>query len=178
MMAMDETILETERLRLVMWGQDDLPLLHHLHSTIETTRYHGGAAPWSLEKCEERLARWREEYARDGTTKFKLMARSDGRFVGRAGFSFYGGERPDFEMGYALLEQEWGKGYATEIGIALRDWFFRKAFADRFIAFTHPDNVASQNVLAKIGMRPCEPMTIDGFVCPTFEYEGARRSPV
>lgn len=166
----EEVIFETERLKVAMWAPGDVALVHKLHSTIETTRYLTGSAPWSLEKCEERLSRWVEDHHRYGTTKYKLLSRDDDRFLGRAGFSFFGGERPDFELGYSLCQTDWGKGYATEIGMAFRDWFFDRKIANKFIAFTHPNNVASQNVLTKIGMRLCQPMTIEGLVCPTFEY--------
>ena len=48
-------------------------------------------------------------------------------------------------------------------------WFLGKGFSDRSIAFTHPENFASQHVLRKAGMREIEPRLIDGFVAPTFE---------
>ncbi|WP_412674264.1 GNAT family N-acetyltransferase [Agrobacterium rubi] len=83
---------------------------------------------------------------------------------------------PDFELGYSLSQNEWGQGYATEIASALRDWFFDQNLASKFVAFTHPDNAASQNVLTKIGMRCRMPMIIDGLECPTFEYSAQMRS--
>ena len=165
----DRTILETPRFRLVMWEEGDAGLIRELHATIETTRYLSGAAPWSLEKAEERLKSWFAEQARDGVTKYKILARDDGRFIGRAGFSLFGGESGEFELGYSLRQEEWGKGCATEVAGSLADWFFEKRFAPRFIAFTHPENAASQRVLRKIGMRDRAPLTIDGLVCPTFE---------
>ncbi|CCM75776.1 hypothetical protein BN77_2952 [Rhizobium mesoamericanum STM3625] len=82
---MRQVILETQRLVAVMWEPDDAGLIQELHSTIETTRYLSGAAPWSREKAEERLRSWFGEQARDGTTKYKILSRDDGRFVGRAG---------------------------------------------------------------------------------------------
>lgn len=54
--------------------------------------------------------------------------------------------------------------------MALRNWFFDRKIADKFIAFTHPHNIGSQNVLTKIGMRSRQPMTVEGLICPTFEY--------
>ena len=49
---MTETvILETPRLRLVMWDTDDAGLILHLHSTIGTTRYMSGGAPWTRERA-------------------------------------------------------------------------------------------------------------------------------
>ena len=173
---MTQVILETPRLVAVMWEPGDAGLIQELHSTIETTRYLSGAAPWSREKAEERLHTWFGEQARDGTTKYKILSRDDGRFVGRAGFSLFGGDRQDFELGYSLRQREWGKGYATEIASGLRDWFFRRNLAQQFIAFTHPDNAASRHVLTKIGMRSRMPMIIDGLSCPTFEMTAGMRS--
>ena len=173
---MQRAILGTPRLVAVMWEPDDAGLIHELHSTIETTRYLSGAAPWSREKAEERLRNWFGEQERDGATKYKILSRDDGRFIGSAGFSLLGGERQDFELGYSLRFQEWGKGYATEIAGELAEWFFERNFAQQFIAFTHPDNAASQHVLTKIGMRSRMPMIIDGLACPTFELTAGMRT--
>jgi len=119
---MQRAILGTPRLVAVMWEPDDAGLIHELHSMIETTRYLSGAAPWSREKAEERLRNWFGEQERDGATKYKILSRDDGRFIGRAGFSLLGRERQDFELGYSLRFQEWGKGYATEIAGELAKW--------------------------------------------------------
>lgn len=170
-----DVILETPRLKLVMWQRDDAELVHSLHSTVETTRYLSDGEVWSLEKSQARLANWIEEHSRDGTTKYKLIALEDSRFLGRAGFSLFGNGRPDFELGYSLRHEEWGKGYATEIGCALREWFFAKNLGKRFIGFTHPENVVSQNVLKKIDMRSRTPMIVDGLECPTFEFTAGMR---
>ncbi|RUM25521.1 N-acetyltransferase [Rhizobium vallis] len=170
---MSETvILKTPRLSLVIWGEDDAWLVQELHSTMATTRYLSGQAPWSLEKAEKRLQGWLEEQARDGTTKYKIIA-DDGRFVGRAGISKFGNEQ--FELGYSLREREWGKGYATEAASALKEWFFERGFAPDFIAFTHPENIASQRVLKKIGMRERMPILIDGVLRTAFEITADTR---
>ncbi len=163
---MADIILETPRLRLVTWEADDTGLVQALHSSVDTTQYLSGAAPWSRERAQERLQKWLDEDERDGTTKYKLLRRQDGVFVGRAGFSLLG---QTYELGYSLCREAWGNGYATEIARALAQWFFEKDFSDRFTAFTHPDNVASQHVLTKIGMLPCASVIIDDILCPTFE---------
>ncbi len=165
---MAEIILETPRLQLVMWDTEDAELVQGLHSSFDTTRYLSGAAPWSREKAEERLQNWFEERRRDSITKYKLLRREDGAFVGRAGFSLLD-RTGQYELGYSMCREAWGNGYATEIAGALAGWFFEKDFSDRFTAFTHPDNLASQRVLTKIGMLPCAPVIIDDILCPTFE---------
>lgn len=172
-MMSETAILGTPRLSLVMWDDDDAGLVQQLHSTMATTRYLSGRAPWSLEKAEERLRGWFQEQARDGTTKYKMLA-EDGRFVGRAGISKFKNEQ--FELGYSLREEEWGKGYATEAASALTEWFFERGIAPDLIAFTHPENIASQRVLRKIGMRERAPILIDGVLGTAFELTTEMRS--
>ncbi|WP_434713403.1 GNAT family N-acetyltransferase [Rhizobium sp. YTUHZ045] len=166
-------ILQTTRLRFVMWGEGDAGLLRQLHSTMATTRYLPGNAPWSLEKAEQRLRGWFAEQARDGTTKYKLLA-ADGSFIGRAGISRFGSD--EFELGYSLREEAWGEGLATEAASALASWFFTRELASGLIAFTHPENVASQRVLRKIGMRERAPILIDGMLDTAFEMTADMRS--
>ena len=165
-------ILKTPRLRIVMWDEGDAALVQQLHSTMATTRYFPGSAPWSPEKAAERLRGWFEEQARDGTTKYKIVA-EDGCFVGRAGISRFGSEQ--FELGYSLIEEVWGQGLATEAASALADWFFERGLASGFIAFTHPENIASQRVLRKIGMRERAPILIDGVLDMAFEMTADMR---
>ncbi|MBY3217909.1 GNAT family N-acetyltransferase [Rhizobium laguerreae] len=171
-MTEQRVILKTPRLTVVMWGEGDAILVQQLHSTMATTRYLSGNAPWSLQKAEERLRGWFEEQARDGTTKYKLLA-EDGRFLGRAGISKFSSEQ--FELGHSLREEAWGKGLATEAASALADWFFERKFASGFIAFTHPENTASQRVLRKIGMRERAPILIDGVPDTAFELTAEMR---
>lgn len=57
----------------------------------------------------------------------------------------------DYHIGYALLPNEWGKGYATELlktGVA---YFFNNFDKQQLFAITQPENIASEKVLAKVG---------------------------
>ena len=80
----------------------------------------------------------------------KILERSDGRFIGRAGISFYV-SADLFGLGFAVVEEEWGKGYGTEIARALVKWFFAKN-GRRLLSSAHFENAASIRVLEKIGM--------------------------
>jgi ribosomal-protein-alanine N-acetyltransferase len=148
-----QDLLVTPRLRLRMWETGDAPLVKMLHADAETNRFLSHASdPWSDKKVARRLAGWADEFAADGLTKFKLLRRSDGGFLGRAGFSRLA-ETGEFELGYSILRSEWGKGYASEIASALALLFFTLGKADHFVAFAHVENIASQKVLEKAGMR-------------------------
>ena len=58
------------------------------------------------------------------------------------------------EIGYGVLEEYQGQGYATEaVGVAV-NWALRQSGVTRVEAETEPDNRASQRVLEKCGFLP------------------------
>lgn len=57
----------------------------------------------------------------------------------------------DYHIGYALLPDEWGKGYATELLKAGVAYFFNNFSNQQLFAITQPENIASEKVLAKVG---------------------------
>ena len=59
----------------------------------------------------------------------------------------------DFELGFALREDSWGKGYATEIGAAQIAYGFKNFDVRRLLGLAHPQNIASLRALEKIGMK-------------------------
>ncbi|MDB5550696.1 MAG: hypothetical protein JWL86_680 [Rhizobium sp.] len=152
-------ILITERLVLSEWEPGDAENLVALHATPDSARYVSTGEPWTLDYADGRIAGWRTDLARDGMSKLRLSARDDGRFIGRAGFS-YMQERGVFELGYSIMPTEWGKGYATEIAKGLADWFFANRPEPRFVAFAYAENEASIQVMQKIGMTEIEPREI------------------
>lgn len=83
-----------------------------------------------------------------------LCARETGFFVGFAGLLLcrYLYE-DDFELGFALQEDSWGKGYATEIGTAQLEYGFKNFDVPRLLGLAHPQNIASLLALERIGMK-------------------------
>ena len=58
------------------------------------------------------------------------------------------------EIGYGLLQEYWGKGYATEAVKAMIEWAFRQPGVKAIEAETEANNIASQRVLQKAGFVP------------------------
>lgn len=145
-------ILRTERLSVRLWEPGDAPLVKALHGDAEVNRYvMKSVEPWSEAYARQRVASWRKQFQRHGTTKLKLVRRNDETFVGRAGFAPF--ETGEYELGYMIARDEWGRGYASEAATALIRWFFQSGKADHFIAFAHQDNDRSRRVLERLGMR-------------------------
>lgn len=160
-----ETLLATERLRLQSWRPGQVDDLIGLHGDAQVARYISATgAPWSEEQARKSLAIWIDEFARHRMGKLRLIRKSDGVLVGRAGFSLYP-PTGEPELGFALFPQFWGQGYATEAAEALRDWLFRETAWDHCIGIVDVRNTASQAVLRRIGMQPTHVQTAVGLEC-------------
>lgn len=59
----------------------------------------------------------------------------------------------EIQLGYALLKDHWGKGYATESTLAGRQYAFDVIKLPQIVAITEPENTASQNVLLRSGFK-------------------------
>jgi anhydro-N-acetylmuramic acid kinase len=147
--------LTTARLALHEWEPGDAEHVAALHSSLESSRYVSTGGVWSADYAAERISGWMADLERRGVTKLKILARDDGRFIGRAGFTLME-EQSVFELGYAIMQEEWGKGFATEISEGLARWFFANRPEPRFVAFAYAENEASIKVMLKMGMTEIE----------------------
>ena len=59
----------------------------------------------------------------------------------------------DIEIGYRYFKNYWGKGYATEMSMALVDYGFNQLNLEKLVGVAMPGNKASLRVLEKIGMK-------------------------
>jgi RimJ/RimL family protein N-acetyltransferase len=115
----------------------------------------------------EEAVRWVETDQRrwtlDGFGKFAVVRRTDGRLIGRVGLSAWDpetwahssraeiGPHAEIELGWTLLRDAWGAGYATEAAQAVRDWALDELALARLISLIHPDNARSQRVARRLG---------------------------
>ena len=94
------------------------------------------------------------------------IARKDGVPVGDLCFK---GFNPDgsVEIGYGILEEHRGRGYATEAVSAAVGWALSQEGVSRVEAETGQENRASQRILEKCGFRPTGTLGEEGprFVC-------------
>jgi RimJ/RimL family protein N-acetyltransferase len=144
--------LETLRLELREFVAADFADLYRLDSDPRVMRYIGDGRPSSRETVASTLGkviRYPTLYPDLGI--WRAARRDTGAFVGWFSLK-YAGRSPDVEIGYRLLPQAWGNGYATEGATALLAYGFDDVGLDRIIGITHPANGASQRVLAKAGL--------------------------
>jgi RimJ/RimL family protein N-acetyltransferase len=117
---------------------------------------------------EDGIAGWRT----GGSWPFVLeTASADRRVVGQAGLMIFdtrgwtpstrasAGSHAQLELGWALIREHWGRGYATEAAAAIRDWAYERRPDDRLVSLITPDNVRSQRVAERLGAIPTETVT-------------------
>ena len=144
--------LETLRLELRDFVPEDVADLHRLDSDPRVMKYVNRGRPATREETAaaiRRIVRYPRLYPDLGI--WYATRRDTGAFIGWFSLK-YAGKSPDVEIGYRLLHDAWGHGYATEGATALLDFGFDELRLHRIIGVTDPGNEASQRVLRKIGM--------------------------
>jgi [ribosomal protein S5]-alanine N-acetyltransferase len=142
--------LVTERLELRAFEPDDLEALHAIYGDPEVTRFIP-AYP-TLEHTRRALDIHVRE-ARAGNPAFwALIERKSGELIGDAGVGLIEGIGPEYELGYTLGPQWWGRGYATEAARAVLKYAIGPLALPKLLALVRPANAASINVIEKIGM--------------------------
>ena len=140
---------------------------------------------WELHR-DEGIARWyplsREQALRfaermesswtRGVGKWLAYEESTGAFVGRGGPSWAVVDGAEcVEIGWALRQEVWGRGYATEIGRAGLDHAFWFLGVEEVVAFTEVHNVRSRAVMERLGMRYVRQILRPGFVAGSSEMQ-------
>lgn len=160
-------VVQTDRLRLMPFSEEDLPALVALHADPEVNRFLA-PGPVALQPGDvrDRLDRYLEDNQRHKITGWKLET-LDGVLIGRAGFSKL--KDPEgYELGYVLQRNAWGAGYATEIACALVAWFFEETAEPQLFATAEEAHDASIRVLQKAGLHLWQDREIDGVACRIF----------
>lgn len=140
--------LETERLILRVPQKQDFEAWCAWTADEEAMRHLGGVAPPALawRHMTTQVGSW----AINGFAMFSVIEKSTGRWVGRLG-PWQPHDWPGTEVGWGLIRDVWGKGYATEGATAAIDWAFDNLGWTEVIHTIAPENVNSQGVAKRLG---------------------------
>ncbi|HMK86328.1 MAG TPA: GNAT family protein [Steroidobacteraceae bacterium] len=144
--------LRTARLNLREFARTDFEAVLAYSADPRVTRYllFGPRDEQSTAEYLKGLLASQHEVPR---TRFELAVEesASGRVIGACDLSLV--EPAVVDLGYMLAAPDWGKGYATEVALALVDAAFCDLRAERVISTVDVNNKASIRVLEKIGMR-------------------------
>jgi RimJ/RimL family protein N-acetyltransferase len=146
------TVISTSRLRLREYVPADVDERAAMFADKQTMRYYPRI------KSRDETVGWIEwnlgSYGKHGFGLWVVELKSTGEFLGECGLVVQevDGSR-EIELGYSIKRSHWGKGFAPEASIAVRDHAFEFLGLRRLISIIHPDNTRSQAVARKVGMR-------------------------
>tara|TARA_R110002050_G_scaffold204327_1_gene339612 strand:- start:102524 stop:103885 length:1362 start_codon:yes stop_codon:yes gene_type:complete len=111
-------------------------------------------------KTDEELAvEWIDKqinrYNNEGLGLLALVDKNTNQLVGTCGImARVINNQHEMEIGYSIKPEFWGKGYATEAAIEMREFGMKNKMANRFISIIHEENVDSMKVATKNQMLP------------------------
>lgn len=145
--------LQTPRLRLRAWRDEDLPLFAELNADDEVTRYLLGPLP--RPQSDALVGRITEHFLREGFGFWAVEAPGVASFIGMVGLgipSYTAPFTPCVEVGWRLARKHWGQGFATEAAQAALEFGFESLDLPEIVALTVPGNARSRAVMSKLGM--------------------------
>ncbi len=159
MYAHDESMLflETERLRLRPFREEDHALILRISADPATTKYlyywgRMGSTPESdaARYLDYAMDSWRESPVR--AREYCVELKETGEALGQGSLEWVKEENGAVELGWILLPEHRGRGYATEMGRELMRAAFETMGAQRVIAHCDDRNAPSYRVMERLGM--------------------------
>ncbi len=151
---MEHIPIKTERLLLRDYVSEDWQAVHEYASDFDSVQYLDWG-PNTVAESQEFIDRVLELSQNNPRPGFELavVLLEQNKLVGGASIYISNEKYREGWIGYRLGKPFWGKGFATEIADSLLKFGFRQLGLHRIFATAHPDNVASANILRKIGMK-------------------------
>ncbi|HOZ26355.1 MAG TPA: GNAT family N-acetyltransferase [Hyphomonadaceae bacterium] len=143
-----ETVIETPRLILKVPSLKEFEPWCAFMADEEAAQYIGKAQPASV--VWRNICSMAGSWQLQGFAMFSVFEKSTGRWVGRVG-PWRPHQWPGNEVGWGVIRQVWGKGYAFEAALASMDFAVDVLRWDDIIHSIHPNNVASQKLAKRLG---------------------------
>ena len=146
----DVPVLETERLVMRGWREDDLDRYVPIASHPEVYSALGRTSEPTLHDVWSEIAFWAGHWELKGFGHWLVEKRDTGELVGRVGL-LRPPEWPDLEVGWTIGREHWGNGYAGEAARASCEWAHEELGAEHIVSLIVPANTRSVRVAEKLG---------------------------
>ena len=142
--------LETERLWLRQWRAADFDRYFEFYQDAESSRYVGGLS--SMEQAWRRLAGIIGHWTLRSFGYWAVEEKATGLLAGCVGL-WYSASWPEIELGYWLMRDMQGRGYAHEASRKSLEFGFGHLNCASLVSYIHPDNDPSKRVATRLGGR-------------------------
>ncbi|TPW75674.1 GNAT family N-acetyltransferase [Schumannella soli] len=160
----------TARLRFREMGAADLDAMAGLLGDPVVMKHY--PSPKTREEAADWIA-WNQRNYAEHNLGLWIVETLDGVFLGDCGLTWQVvDDVRELEVGYHLLPQHQGRGYATLAALACRALAEREHLAERLVAIIAPDNIPSQRVAERIGL-PFDRATVSRSGLPVVVHAAA-----
>lgn len=173
-----EVFAETERLILRELMPSDIEGMFELDSNPEVHKYLGNEPVKSREEIEEVIDYIRQQYKDRGIGRWAAIEKASGDFIGWSGLKLNIGEKDMlngkqhfYDIGYRFIPRYWGKGYATESALVALDYGFKVKQYETITGIALIDNIGSNKVLRKIGLKHTEDFIHEDTIASWYELK-------
>ena len=142
-------LLVTPRLRLRMLQAEDFEAYAAIHSDLEVTRF-TTRSQLTREEAWKHMATIVGHWHLRGYGMWGVEEIATKKLIGRVGYHSPEGW-PEFELGWTIGRDFWGRGFATEAARAAPDYAFEVMRREHIISLIDPDNVRSIAVAERLG---------------------------
>ncbi len=145
--------IETARLLLRQFTVADLDdYVEHIFADADVMRYLPRRDLTPRARAERTIAVFADHWSQRGYGVWALADKITGQLIGHCGLNFVT-EAGEVEVLYALRQDRWGQGLATEAARASVRFGFEQADLARLIALAAPENIASRRVMEHLGFQ-------------------------
>ena len=153
-------LFETKRLGIRHWQPDrDGDLAFAIYGDREVMHFIREPDP-DLQSVQKRLENMNQKYQgrNNGTGCWAMVEKTTQVAIGSILLvqlpDHQGQATQDYEIGWHLRRDRWGKGYATEAGREILNYGFQSLQLPIIYAVVKPENLASVRVTQRLGMNP------------------------
>ena len=148
-----KVIVETERLIVREYVEDDAEAFFRLNSDPEVLRFVPDAGLANVEEARKILMEHPiADYRKHGFGRGACILKSTGENIGFAGLKYLE-ELGEVDVAYRFMRPYWGLRLASEAAIASVRYGFADLALKQIIGLVMPENIASVRVLEKAGLR-------------------------
>ncbi len=151
--------LETDRFWLRKFEINDIQNIFDLDSDPKVHKYLGNNPIKLIADAEIVINSLLNQYKENGIARWAVIDKSNNEFVGWSGLKYELNDRTNekyYDIGYRLKTKYWGKGIAQETASACLKHGFDTLNVNDIYASASVDNIASNIVLQKIGLKYIE----------------------
>lgn len=146
-------ILETRRLILRKMTLEDALDMYEYASDPEVTKYVTWDYHRSIDDSIRFLKSTIQKYVNKEVSEWGIIYKESDKFIGTCGYLWWNPSLSHAEIGYALSRKYWNKGLMAEAVKEVIRYGFEKMILNRIEARCRVENIASQRVMEKVGMK-------------------------